>query len=88
MNYYEGVVGEHTCTYMDQYVSKCMELCWLTCVHESSLTFKTEFSLGKKIDKSMAIPYTKKGERIKYVVWPALLCQDGRVLARAIVQTN
>lgn len=84
-DYYKGVDDVN----IKQYVSKCMELCWLTCVHDTSLTFKTEFAPGRKIDKRMAISYTKKGETVNYVVWPAFLCEeDGQVLAIAIIQTS
>ncbi|KAJ8298488.1 hypothetical protein KUTeg_025019 [Tegillarca granosa] len=71
-DYYKGVDDVN----IKQYVSKCMELCWLTCVHDTSLTFKTEFAPGRKIDKRMAISYTKKGETVNYVVWPAFLCEE------------
>ena len=39
------------------------------------------------IDKTIFKPFTKDGDTLDYVVWPALfLFQDGPLMARGVVQ--
>ncbi|XP_060078873.1 uncharacterized protein LOC132558343 [Ylistrum balloti] len=72
---------------MSLYVDKCLEVSWLACIQDPPLEIFSDFPLYSKVDLNIARIYTKSGEYVEYVIWPALLLSnDGALLSKAVVQ--
>lgn len=69
---------------MQPYVEACLELCWHSAISDPPLDY--DFTV-ENIDDFRG--YTKSGDKIDYVVWPAMyLHKHGPLLYKGVVQFN
>ena len=66
---------------IDKYLDKCIQLCWLMCVHDPPMIL-TEVKVGETFPTDHFTYYEKNGTRVKVCVWPALLAFEGGPLIR------
>lgn len=70
-----------------KYIRHCTEISWLMAIQDPPMAILTEIGVGCRYDISKYREYTKQGEFVDYVVWPAVLIQDGgQLMSRGIVQ--
>lgn len=71
------------------FYEKCVELCWYMAIQDPVMYLDENTSPGTEIDKNTYREFTKSGEKVMYVVWPALyLHEDGPVLYKGVVQVK
>ena len=71
------------------FYEKCIELCWYMVIQDPAMYLDEDISPGTVIDKNAYREFTKKGEKVEYVVWPALyLHKDGPLLYKGVVQVT
>ena len=64
------------------YVDKCFEVCWSICLQIPQVVIEIS-TYNNELYRS----YTKSGDVIDYVVWPALLLyENGPVLYKGVAQ--
>ena len=69
------------------YVTKCVEICWFSCIQDPPLVFDSDLNHGDEFDDAIMKTYTKKGSEVDFIVWPVLkLCENGAILAKGVVQ--
>ncbi|XP_021356602.1 uncharacterized protein LOC110452420 [Mizuhopecten yessoensis] len=70
------------------YTEKCIEICWSMVTHHPRLFLLwPDVSKEKQIRFDMFQAYTRSGDTVDYVVWPAmLLYKDGPLLRKGTVQ--
>ncbi|XP_060565678.1 uncharacterized protein LOC132724741 [Ruditapes philippinarum] len=67
------------------YKRKCAELCWLMVVQNPPMILST--TAQQQFDTNLYKDYTKRGKYVDYVVWPALLLNEGGpVLSKGVAQ--
>ncbi|KAK3580461.1 hypothetical protein CHS0354_035503 [Potamilus streckersoni] len=75
------------------YIDECVRICWYMCIknppmhldfgeNEKKTTTVNETSVLRYFNKTKFMSYTKDGEYIHYVVWPALFLHDGGNMMR------
>lgn len=70
----------------DPYIQHCTTMCFYMVVKSPQMYLKFDCP-ADKIDRSIFRPFTKDGETLDYVVWPALfLYKDGPSMTRGVVQ--
>jgi len=75
-------------TYTQHFTESSIKICWGMVVQDPPLCFLSP-TCGKesKIDVDSFAFYTRSGEAVEFVVWPAmLLCKGGPVLRKGVVQ--
>lgn len=64
------------------YIEKCYEICWSTC-----LQIPPVFMVFDASKTDLYRTYTRSGDVIEYIVWPALLLhENGPVLYKGVAQ--
>lgn len=72
---------------LPEYVSKCIEICWLMNTHNPPLVFAEPPMSGQPYDKDSYKEFTKQGDTVSFVVWlPLLIEKEGPVLTKGVVQ--
>ncbi|XP_052796281.1 uncharacterized protein LOC128228820 [Mya arenaria] len=70
-----------------QFVEACFHICWLMLMHDPPVVIQKNVTKGSPFDKGSYKPYMTTGDKIDYVVWPALLLhEDGPVIAKGVVE--
>lgn len=68
------------------FIMKCLFLGWMMVVQSPPLALAS-WEMDEKFDKSLYKEYTKTGDSVDYVVWPAILLHDkGPVLSKGVAQ--
>ncbi|XP_061164990.1 uncharacterized protein LOC133173941 [Saccostrea echinata] len=71
----------------EEYVNKCIELCWMMRIQDPPIYMETEYPTNSEFDSNKMRSYTKAGKFIHFVVWPTFfLHKDGPLLAKGVVQ--
>ncbi|KAL3879249.1 hypothetical protein ACJMK2_031554 [Sinanodonta woodiana] len=70
------------------YMDECVEICLLMNIQEPPVELRgLERLSGADFDLSAFQPYTKSGNKIEYIVWPAMyLHQNGPILRKGVAQ--
>lgn len=69
------------------YLQSCAEICWLMVLHDPPLFVQLDVKQGDKVDQNLYSVYSTSGEKISYLVWPALFnCKDGGLLSKGVVE--
>ena len=72
---------------LQDYIHRCTEVSWLMAIQDPPMAITTDIPRTLIFNKSYFKEYTKSGKFVDYVVWPAILIQDGGALmAKGIVQ--
>ncbi|XP_060582812.1 uncharacterized protein LOC132739174 [Ruditapes philippinarum] len=70
-----------------KYFEACFNLCWLMAVQDPPMCFGPDVRQGDVFDTDLYEAYTKSGNTVAYVVWPALLLhKGGAVLYKGVAQ--
>lgn len=70
-----------------KFVKACFNFCWLSSVQDPPIVFAPNVNTGDRFDNNVYKAYTRSGDRVEFVVWPALLLhQNGPVLCKGIAQ--
>ncbi|XP_063413183.1 uncharacterized protein LOC134695727 [Mytilus trossulus] len=68
------------------YIQRCVEMCFYMRIKSPEMYLQFDCDM-KYIDKTSFKPYTKDGDTLDYVVWPALfLFKEGPLMNRGVVQ--
>ena len=71
------------------FYKKCVELCWCMAIKDPPMYLDEDIPPGTVMDKNTYREFTKSGEIVEYVVWPALrLHKDGPVLYKGVIQVK
>ncbi|XP_063424585.1 uncharacterized protein LOC134708181 [Mytilus trossulus] len=69
------------------FFEKCINLCWCMVIQDPIMYLDEDITQGTSIDKNTYKEFVKSGNKVNYVVWPALfLHKDGPLLYKGIVQ--
>ncbi|XP_069131557.1 uncharacterized protein [Argopecten irradians] len=69
------------------FAKTCVNLCWYMRIQNPPMHIDTDIKEGEEINKDFYKNYTQKGERVGFLVWPALfLHKDGPLLCKGVVQ--
>ncbi|KAH3839870.1 hypothetical protein DPMN_113308 [Dreissena polymorpha] len=69
------------------FVRDCIRACWLMNLHEPALVALNNIAHGTDFDSNKYEIYTKEGNTVYYMVWPAILLHEGGpVLAKGVVE--
>lgn len=69
-----------------KYILKCAELSWLMVIQDPPMCMEWQFT-GSEFKSETMRSFTKSGDQVQFVVWPALYLHDnGALVAKAIVQ--
>ena len=72
---------------VEDFVKKCVELCWLMVVQSPPVFINGRYKSGGPFDKDAFKAFTKTGDKIDYVVWPPLyLHEKGPILCKGTAQ--
>ncbi|XP_052093049.1 polyamine-modulated factor 1-binding protein 1-like [Mytilus californianus] len=70
-----------------QFFEKCVSLCWCMVIQDPVMYLDADITQGTTFDKNTYKEFVKSGNKVKYIVWPALfLHKDGPLLHKGIVQ--
>ena len=70
-----------------KYIQRCTEISWLMAIQDPPMAVSREIRDDFRFDKTKYKEYTKLGQIVDFVVWPAVLIQDGgHLMAKGIVQ--
>lgn len=71
---------------VSEYTKACVQVCWLMVVQEPQIVF-AKTPTHSDFDNTHYQSYTKGGNKVEFVVWPALLRnEDGPFLMKGVVQ--
>ncbi|VDI63566.1 Hypothetical predicted protein [Mytilus galloprovincialis] len=69
------------------FFDQCVNLCWCMVIQDPVMHLDGDITQGTTFDKNTYKEFVKSGNKVKYVVWPALfLHKDGPLLHKGIVQ--
>ncbi|XP_061184514.1 uncharacterized protein LOC133192537 [Saccostrea echinata] len=69
----------------ESFVDMCIELCWMMHVQDPPMVL--DFGSSEIVDKNMFRLFTRSGEIVDFVVWPAvLLHENGPLVQKGVVQ--
>lgn len=83
----KSYITEEQLEQCEQFVHKCVELCWLMAVNDPPVHMFSDMKSGESIDTTYFRHFTSSGDYAEYVVWPALLLsKKGPVISKGVVQ--
>ncbi|XP_061163881.1 uncharacterized protein LOC133173019 [Saccostrea echinata] len=69
------------------FAAECAKITWCMVVQSPPMRIVCGGSHGKKFDRNMFSEYTQQGEVLDFVVWPAVLIENGgALLSKGVVQ--
>ena len=72
---------------VEMYIQRCTEICWLMAIQDPPMALYLKLDKNAKYEKSLYREFTKHGNFVDYIVWPAVLIQDGgSLMCKGIVQ--
>ncbi|XP_021360238.1 uncharacterized protein LOC110454831 isoform X2 [Mizuhopecten yessoensis] len=80
-------IDQSTSQEISIYMDKCLDVSWLACIQDPPLEIVSDFPPYSRVDLNIVRKYTKSGEFVEYVIWPALLLSNnGGLLSKGVVQ--
>ncbi|KAL3863843.1 hypothetical protein ACJMK2_005571 [Sinanodonta woodiana] len=65
----------------------CVEVCWFMCMQEPPMIFVGKVEQNSPLDTKSFRCYSRPGDKVDYLVWPALLLHErGPVVVKGVVQ--
>ncbi|KAK3587498.1 hypothetical protein CHS0354_003641 [Potamilus streckersoni] len=65
----------------------CVEVCWFMCMQEPPMVFVGKVEQNSPLDTKSFRCYSRPGDKVDYLVWPALLLNEGgHVVVKGVVQ--
>lgn len=69
------------------YFEKCILLCWYMVIQDPMMYLEEDLEKDSIFDRTTYKEFVQKGDRVKFVVWPALyLYKGGPLLYKGVVQ--
>lgn len=69
------------------FVEKCSQLCWMMAIQDPPMYLDFGPKKGSVIDKNVFRLYTKSGEKVDFLVWPAVfLHENGPIVQKGVLQ--
>ena len=69
------------------FFEKCIQLCWHMAIKEPVMHLDEELIQDTVYDKSVYREFVKSGDKVTFVVWPALFLHEGEpLLNKGVVQ--
>ncbi|XP_052077489.1 uncharacterized protein LOC127715470 [Mytilus californianus] len=69
------------------FFDKCVHLCWYMAVQEPMMYLDDKLQVDTKYNKTEYKEYVQSGDKVRYIVWPALyLHENGPLLYKGVVQ--
>lgn len=70
-----------------RFVERCSQLCWMMAIQDPPMFLDFGPNKDSVIDKNVFRLYTKSGEKVDFVVWPAVfLHQNGPIVQKGVLQ--
>nr|XP_022321626.1 uncharacterized protein LOC111123530 [Crassostrea virginica] len=77
---------ESVMIYGEPFVNRCVELCWMMHIQDPPMVLDFG-STAEIVDKNVFRFFTRSGELVDFVVWPAVLLHDnGPLIQKGVVQ--
>lgn len=85
--YRELVSGHEWKKSVEPFIKECVRICWLMVDRDHPIYIKTSEKRGSEFDTYLYKYYTRSGQMVDYIVWPALfLHENGPLLCKGIAQ--
>ncbi|VDI58490.1 Hypothetical predicted protein [Mytilus galloprovincialis] len=69
------------------FFDKCVHLCWYMAIQEPMMYLDDKLQVDTKYNKTEYKEYVQSGDKVRYIVWPALyLHETGPLLYKGVVQ--
>ena len=69
------------------FFEKCVHLCWCMAIQDPVMYLTEEIKPDTVYNKDVYKEFVQSGDKVKYVVWPALLLHEGGpLLFKGVVQ--
>jgi hypothetical protein len=69
------------------FFEKCVHLCWRMAIQDPVMHLDEELTPDTAYDKSVYREFNKSGNKVTFVVWPALFFhEDGPLMIKGVVQ--
>ncbi|XP_061183570.1 uncharacterized protein LOC133191854 [Saccostrea echinata] len=70
-----------------KYVERCIQLCWMMAIQDPPMHLDFGPSANSEADKNVYRMYTKQGDKVDFVVWPAVfLHNQGPLVQKGVLQ--
>ncbi|KAK3607097.1 hypothetical protein CHS0354_026304 [Potamilus streckersoni] len=80
-----STIGEAEVDVCSCFIEECIRICWLMCIKDPPMYIYCDKEAV--FDHNKYVPYTKTGQEISYVVWPALfLHRNGPLMRKGVAQ--
>lgn len=74
-------------TSMQKYLDRCTEYCWIMAIQDPPMMLDFSPAQNEEFDKEIFRCYTRNGENVEFVVWPAVfLYKDGPLVTKGVLQ--
>ncbi|CAC5392370.1 unnamed protein product [Mytilus coruscus] len=71
------------------FFEKCVHLCWSMAIQDPVMYLDDDLKAGMPLDKNTYKEFVKSGDKVVYVVWPALfLHRNGPLLYKGVAQVS
>lgn len=72
---------------MQKYLDRCTEYCWIMAIQDPPMMLDFGPAQNEEFDKEVFRCYTRNGENVEFVVWPAVfLYKDGPLVTKGVLQ--
>lgn len=69
------------------FIQRCSQLCWMMAIQDPPMYLDFGPEKGSVIDKNVFRLYTKSGENVDFLVWPAVfLHKNGPIVQKGVLQ--
>ncbi|XP_056012096.1 uncharacterized protein LOC125681059 isoform X2 [Ostrea edulis] len=70
-----------------KYTVRCMQLCWMMAIQDPPMLLHFGPAQNEDFDKNVFRLYTKQGNRVDFIVWPALVLHvNGPIVQKGVLQ--
>jgi hypothetical protein len=70
-----------------KYTVRCLELCWMMAIQDPPMMVDFGPAQDEDVDKNVFRLYTKQGDKVAFVVWPAVfLHENGPLVQKGVLQ--
>lgn len=69
------------------FFEKCVNMCWYMAIQEPMMYLDDKLQIDTRYNKTEYKEYVQSGDKVRYIVWPALyLHEKGPLLYKGVVQ--
>ncbi|XP_061184511.1 reticulocyte-binding protein homolog 2a-like [Saccostrea echinata] len=70
-----------------KYMERCVQLCWMMSIQDPPMMLDFGPAQDEEVDKNIFRMYTKQGDRVDFIVWPAVfLHENGPLVQKGVLQ--